>query len=112
MLCAVVLKLTFHNIATRIDAPICENENKKACKYRHFSLILQAFVVAAGKVADSHCLLLEALSHTNLIDQPAFLFCLVDHITRLAVPDQKGRSGVVHTHILRYSPTAGVGVAV
>ena len=42
------------------------------------------------KVADSHCLLLEELSHTDLIDQPAFLFCLVDHITRLAVPDQKG----------------------
>ena len=112
MLCAVVLQFTFYNIATRIDAPICENENKKACKYRQFCLFLQAFFVAAVKVADSHCLLLEELSHTDLIDQPAFLFCLVDHIARLAVPDQKGRSGVVHTHILRYSHTAGVGVAV
>ena len=65
-------------------------KTKKACKYRHFSFILQTFVVAAVKVADSHCLLLEKLSHTDLIDQPAFLFCLVDHITRLAVPDQKG----------------------
>ena len=64
------------------------------------------------KVVDSHCLLLEELSHTDLINQPAFLFCLVDYITRLAVPDQKGRGGVVHTHILRYSHTAGVGVAV
>ena len=42
------------------------------------------------KVADSHCLLLEELSHTDLIDQPAFLFCLMDHIAWLAVPDQKG----------------------
>ena len=91
---------------------IFANENKKACKYRHFSLILQVFVVAAVKEVGSYCLLLEELSHTDLIDQPAFLFCLVDHIARLAVPDQKGRSGVVHTHILRYSHTAGVGVAV
>lgn len=65
-------------------------KTKKACKYRHFSLILQAFFVAVVKVADSHFLLLEELSHTDLIDQPAFLFCLVDHITRLAAPDQKG----------------------
>ena len=68
---------------------IFANENKKACKYRHFSFILQAFVVAAVKVADSHYLLLEELSHTNLINQPAFLFCLMDHIVWLAVPDQK-----------------------
>ena len=54
---------------------------------------MQAFVVAAAKVADSHCLLLEELSHTDLINQPAFLFCLVDHIARLAVPDQKGEVG-------------------
>ena len=103
----------FARYSNRNRSPhIFANENKKACKYRHFSLILQAFVVAAAKVADSQCLLLEELSHTDLIDQPAFLFCLVDHIARLAVPDQKGRSGVVHTHILRYSHTAGVGVAV
>lgn len=90
MLCAVVLQFTFYNIATRIDAPICANENKKACKYRHFSLILQAFVVAVVKAADSRCLLLEKLCHTDLIDQPAFLLCLVDYIARLAVADQKG----------------------
>lgn len=91
MLCAAVLQHALHDTATGIARPhIFANENKKACKYRHFSLILQAFVVAVVKVADSHCLLLEELSHTDLIDQPAFLFCLVDHITRLAVPDQKG----------------------
>ena len=90
MLCAVVLQFTFYNIATRIDAPICANENKKACKYRHFCLFLQAFVVAVVKEADSRCLLLEKLCHTDLIDQPAFLLCLVDHIARLAVADQKG----------------------
>ena len=50
---------------------------------------MQAFVVAAVKVAESHCLLLKELSHTDLIDQPAFLLCLVDHIARLAVSDQK-----------------------
>ena len=65
----------------------------KACKYRHFSLILQAFVVAAGKVADSHCLLLEKLSHTDLIDQPAFLFCLVDYIAGWLRPTKKGEAG-------------------
>ena len=111
MLCAAVLQLALYDTATGIARPIfSQMKTTKACKYRHFSLILQAFVVAAVKTADSHCLLLE--EHTDLIEQPAFLFCLVDHITRLAVPDQKGRSGVVHTHILRYSPTAGVGVAV
>ena len=112
MLCAVVLQFILVIQQQESSAHICANENKKACKYRHFSFILQVFAVAAVKVADSHCLLLEELSHTDLIDQPAFLFCLVDHIARLAVPDQKGRSGVVHTHILRYSHTAGVGVAV
>lgn len=70
--------------------PYLRKRNKKACKDRQFCLFLQAFVVAAVKVADSHCLLLEELSHTDLIDQPAFLFCLMDHIARLAVPDQKG----------------------
>lgn len=69
MLCVAVLKLTLHDIATGIARPIfSQMKTKKACKYRHFSLILQAFVVAAVKVADSHCLLLEKLSHTDLID--------------------------------------------
>ena len=112
MLCAVVLQLTFHSIATRIDVPICESETKKLARIDSFAFSCQLFVVVTVKKAGSRCLLLEELSHTDLIDQPAFLFCLVDHIARLAVPDQKGRGGVVHTHILRYSHTAGVGVAV
>lgn len=90
MLCAAVLKLALHDTATGIARPIfSQMKTKKACKYRHFSLILQAFFVVAVKVADSHYLLLEELSHTNLINQPAFLFCLMDHIVWLAVPDQK-----------------------
>lgn len=112
MLCAVVLQLTFHSIATRIDVPICESETKKLARIDSFDFSCQFFVVVTVKKAGSRCLLLEELSHTDLIDQPAFLFCLVDHIARLAVPDQKGRGGVVHTHILCYSHTAGVGVAV
>lgn len=113
MLCAAVLQLTLHDTATGIARPIFSKmKTTKACKYRHFSLILQAFVVAAGKVADSHCLLLEELRHTDLIDQPAFLLCLVDYIAWLAVSDQKGRGRIVHTHIPRCSHTAGVGVAV
>ena len=81
----------FARYSNRNRSPhIFANENKKACKYRHFSFILQVFAVAAVKVADSHCLLLEELSHTDLIDQPAFLLCLVDYIARLAVSDQKG----------------------
>lgn len=113
MLCAAVLLLTLHDTATGIARPIfSQMKTKNACKIRLKCLYLQAFVVAAVKVADSHCLLLEELSHTDLIDQPALLFCLVNHIARLAVSDQKGRGGVVHTHILRYSHTAGVGVAV
>lgn len=91
MLYAAVLQLTLHDTATGIARPVfLQMKTKKACKYRHFSLILQVFVVAVVKEAGSHCLLLEELSHTDLIDQPAFLFCLVDHIARLAVPDQKG----------------------
>ena len=91
MLCAAVLQLTLHDTATGIARPIfLQMKTKKACKIRLKCRYLQAFVVAAVKVADSHCLLLEELSHTDLIDQPAFLFCLVDHIARLAVPDQKG----------------------
>lgn len=113
MRCAAVWKFNLHDTATGIARPVfLQMKTKKACKYRHFSLILQAFVVAAVKAAGSRCLLLEELSHTDLIDQPAFLLCLMDHIARLAVPDQKGRGGIVHTHILRYSHTAGVGVAV
>ena len=54
----------------------------------------------------------ESKIWAGVVGDAYFLFCLVDHIARLAVPDQKGRSGVVHTHILRYSHTAGVGVAV
>lgn len=69
MLCAAVLQLTFHDTATGIARPIfSQMKTKKACKYRHFSLILQAFVVAVVKEAGSHCLLLEELSHTDLID--------------------------------------------
>lgn len=90
MLCAVVLQFTFHSIATRIDASICENETRKLARIDSFAFSCKLFVVVTAKTADSHCLLLEELSHTDLIDQPAFLFCLVDHITRLAVPDQKG----------------------
>mgnify|MGYP001632796687 CR=1 FL=1 len=113
MLCAAVWKFNLHDTATGIARPrIFANENKKSLQVQAFSLILQAFVVAAVKAAGSHCLLLEELSHTDLIDQPAFLLCLVDHIAWLAVPDQKGRGGIVHTHILRYSYMAGVGVAV
>lgn len=113
MPCAAVLQLTLHDTATGIARPIfSQMETKKLASTGILALSCKLFVVAAAKVADSHCLLLEELSHTDLIDQPAFLFCLVDHIARLAVPDQKGRSGVVHTHILRHSHTAGVGVAV
>ena len=91
MLCAAVLQLTLHDTATGIARPIfSQMKTKKACKYRHLCLSCKLFVVVTVKAADSRCLLLEELSHTNLIDQPAFLFCLVDHIARLAVPDQKG----------------------
>lgn len=75
MLCAAVFPLALHDTATGIARPIfSQMKTKKACKYRHFSLILQVFVVAAVKEAGSYCLLLEELSHTDLIDQPAFLF--------------------------------------
>ena len=113
MLCAAVLQLALHDTATGIARPIfSQMKTKKLASTGIFAFSCKLFVVVTVKAADSRCLLLEELCHTDLIDQPAFLFCLVDHITRLAVPDQKGRSGVVHTHILRYSPTAGVGVAV
>ena len=113
MLCAAVLQLALHDTATGIARPIfSQMKTKKACKIRLKCLYLQAFVVAAVKVADSHCLLLEQLSHTDLIDQPAFLLCLMDYIARLAVSDQKGRGRIVHTHIPRYSHTTCVGVAV
>ena len=91
MLCAAVLQLALHDTATGIARPIfSQMKTKRLASTGILVLILQAFVVAAVKVADSHCLLLEELSHTDLIDQPAFLLCLVDHIARMAVPDQKG----------------------
>ena len=90
MLCAVVLQLILVIQQQESPAHICANENKKACKYRHLCLSCKLFVVVTVKAADSRCLLLEKLSHTDLIDQPAFLLCLVDHIARLAVSDQKG----------------------
>lgn len=90
MLCAVVLQFTFYNIATRIDAPICANENKKLASTGIFAFSCKLFVVVTVKAAGSRCLLLEKLCHTDLIDQPAFLLCLVDYIARLAVADQKG----------------------
>lgn len=53
MLCAVVLQFNFHNMATRIDTPICENENKKACKDRHFAFSCKPFVVVTVKTVSS-----------------------------------------------------------
>lgn len=90
MLAAVVLQLILVIQQQESPAHICANENKKACKYRHFCLFCKLFVVVTVKAADSRCLLLEELCHTDLIDQPAFLLCLVDYIARLAVADQKG----------------------
>lgn len=90
MLAAVVLQLILVIQQQESPAHICANENKKACKYRHFCLFCKLFVVVTVKAADSRCLLLEKLCHTDLIDQPAFLLCLVDYIARLAVADQKG----------------------
>lgn len=113
MLCAAVLQLALHDTATGIARPVfLQMKTKKLANTGILALSLQAFVVAVVKVVDSHCLLLEELSHTDLIDQPAFLLCLVDYIAWLAVSDQKGRGRIVHTHIPRYSHTAGVGVAV
>lgn len=113
MLCAAVWKFDLHDTATGIARPVfLPKKTKKLASTGILALSCKLFVVAAVKAAGSHCLLLEELSHTDLIDQPAFLLCLMDHIARLAVPDQKGRGGIVHTHILRYSHTAGVGVAV
>ena len=89
--CFVQLYYSSHFTAWQQEStPLFAKTKQKACKDRQFCLFLQAFFVAAVKVGDSHCLLLEELSHTDLIDQPAFLYCLVDHIARLAVPDQKG----------------------
>ena len=91
MLCAAVLQLTLHDTATGIARPIFSKmKTTKACKYRHLCLSCKLFVVVTVKAADSRCLLLEKLCHTDLIDQPAFLLCLVDHIARLAVANQKG----------------------
>lgn len=90
MLCAVVLKFILVIQQQESPAHIFANENKKACKYRHICLFCKLFVVVTVKTAGSRCLLLEELCHTDLIDQPAFLLCLVDHIARLTVADQKG----------------------
>ena len=54
-----------------------------------FAFSCKLFVVVTVKKADSRSQLLEELCHTDLIDQPAFLLCLVDHIARPAVADQK-----------------------
>ena len=70
---------------------ICAIENnKKLASTGIFAFSCKLFAVETVKAADSRCLLLEELCHTDLIDQPAFLLCLVDHIARLAVADQKG----------------------
>lgn len=45
------------------------------------------------KAAGSRCLLLEELCHTDLIDQPAFLLCLVDYIAGWLWPTKKGEKG-------------------
>ena len=113
MLCAAVLQFTLRQTATGIARPIfAQTKTKKLASTGIFAFSCKLFAVVTVKTNGSRSRLLEELCHTDLIDQPAFLLCLVDHIARLAVPDQKGRGGIVHTHILRYSHTAGVGVAV
>ena len=67
-----------------------KRKQKKLASTGIFAFSCKLFVVVTVKAADSRCLLLEKLCHTDLIDQPAFLLCLVDHIARLAVADQKG----------------------
>ena len=91
MLCAVVLQFILVIQQQESPAPYLRNrKQQKDCKYRHLCLSCKLFVVVTVKATDSRCLLLEELCHTDLIDQPAFLLCLVDHIARLAVADQKG----------------------
>lgn len=91
MLCAVVLQFVLVIQQQESLAPyLRKRKQQKACKYRHLCLSCKLFAVVTVKAANSRCLLLEELCHTDLIDQPAFLLCLVDHIARLAVADQKG----------------------
>ena len=91
MLCAVVLQFTLRHTATGIAGPVfTQTKTKKLAGTGIFAFSCKLFVVVTVKAADSRCLLLEKLCHTDLIDQPAFLLCLVDHIARLAVADQKG----------------------
>ena len=90
MLCAVVLQFILVIQQQESSAHICANETKKLASTGIFAFSCKLFVVVTVKAADSRCLLLEELCHTDLIDQPAFLLCLVDHIARLAVADQKG----------------------
>ena len=91
MLAAVVLQLILVIQQQESPAHICANENnKKLASTGIFAFSCKLFVVVTVKAADSRCLLLEELCHTDLIDQPAFLLCLVDYIARLAVSDQKG----------------------
>ena len=72
-------------------APYLRNrKQKKLASTGIFAFSCKLFVVVTVKAADSRCLLLEELCHTDLIDQPAFLLGLVDHIARPAVADQKG----------------------
>ena len=91
MLCAAVLQLALHDTATGIARPVfSQMKTKKLASTGIFAFSCKLFVVVTVKAADSRCLLLEEFCHTDLIDQPAFLLCLVDHIARLAVSDQKG----------------------
>ena len=91
MLCAVVLQFILVIQQQESLAPYLRNrKQQKLASTGIFAFSCKLFAVVTVKAADSRCLLLEELSHTDLIDQPAFLFCLVNHIARLAVPDQKG----------------------
>ena len=81
----------FSHTATGIAGPVfAQSKTKKLASTGIFAFSCKLFAVVTVKAADSRCLLLEELCHTDLIDQPAFLLCLVDYIARLAVADQKG----------------------
>ena len=67
-----------------------KTKTKKLASTGIFAFSCKLFVVVTVKKTGSRCQLLEKLCHTDLIDQPAFLLCLVDYIARLAVADQKG----------------------
>ena len=91
MLCAVVLQFILVIQQQESSAHILRQTETKSLQVSGiFAFSCKLFVVVTVKAADSRCLLLEELCHTDLIDQPAFLLCLVDHIARLAVADQKG----------------------